>query len=296
MSGVRFGIHTDETLLHAAAYMDFQTYVRSLQSAGHGELALQVWDSVAEVVHFPPPDEAIVDVAGLPAMRRMPCLDATCERCHRGQGGFKFPWVGVWCRRAVLVSPGVRPDEAWRQWHEDEQHLTHHEIHQVASGKRLEDVFPPEMDAVLARTAIIPGCARRSLVFRAWREWQNDGQRWRDPRDGPSPSKPDARADLKIRAQASLRAWLHFTTENPRQFLPDICVGCGKACRRTCTSCIQSACVECENCAGPPICCGDFAMGESTRLDLPALDLHEDQGRLLRHLVARWAPMRPGSP
>ena len=35
---------------------------------------------------------------------------------------------------------------------------------------------------------------------------------------------------------------------------------------------------------------------ESTRLDLPALDLQEDQGRLLRHLVARWAPMRPDSP
>ena len=107
MSGVRFGVHTEETLLHAAAYMDFQTYVRSLLSAGHGDLALQVWTSVAEVVHFPPPDEEIVDVAGLPAMRRMPCLDATCERCRRGQGGFRFPWVGVWCRRAVLVRPGI---------------------------------------------------------------------------------------------------------------------------------------------------------------------------------------------
>ena len=236
MSGVRFGVHTEETLLHAAAYMDFQTYVRSLLSAGHGDLALQVWTSVAEVVHFPPPDEEIVDVAGLPAMRRMPCLDATCERCRRGQGGFRFPWVGVWCRRAVLVRPGIMPDEAWRQWHEDEQHLTHHEVHQVASGK--EDVFPPEMDAVLARTSLLPGCARRGVVFSAWRDWQTDGQRWGDPRDGPSPSKPEARSDIRIRAQASLRAWLFSSTENPQQFLPDRCVGCGKACRRTCTSCI----------------------------------------------------------
>lgn len=95
MSGVRFGVHSDGNLLHTAAYLDFQTCVRSLQDAGRGELAFQVWDSVAEVCHFPIPDEATLDLPGLPPMRRMPCLNPACDRCRRGQGGFKFPWVGV---------------------------------------------------------------------------------------------------------------------------------------------------------------------------------------------------------
>lgn len=293
MSGVRFGVHSDGNLLHTAAYLDFQTYVRSLQDAGRGELAFQVWDSVAEVCHFPIPDEATLDLPGLPPMRRMPCLNPACDRCRRGQGGFKFPWVGVWCRREVLVETGTTPMEAWNRWHHDEQHLSLQEVRDLASGWQLDELFPREMDTVLARTSVIPGCARRSTVFAAWRAWQLGEPRWIDPRHGPSPSKADARAEARIKAQSSLRAWLTFATENPSQYMPDCCLGCGKASRRACTGCIQCVCSECESCAGPPICCGPFMLGEVTRLDLPALDLQQDQGTLVRELVARWAPLLP---
>ncbi len=292
MSGVRHGVHTTAELLHTAAWLDFQAYVRSLQDAGRTELASEVWASVVEVVHLPAPDDPVLDLPGLPALKRMPCVEVDCDRCRRSRSGFRFPWVGVWCRRAVLVDTPISPTEAWDRWHNDDQHLTLLEVQQLASGLQMEDIYPVAMDTVLSRTSVIPGCARRSSVFWAWRQWQQGNLRWVDPRDGPSPSKSDARAYPRSRAQASIRAWLYFSTENPTQYMPDICVGCGKASRRCCTGCIRCACVDCETCAGPPICCGEFAMGETARIDLPALELQEDQGRLARHLVARWAPLR----
>ena len=53
------------------------------------------------------------DVAEMPPSVKMPCCDPTCARCSEHRGGFKFPWIGQWSSRGVVIPAHVAPDAAW---------------------------------------------------------------------------------------------------------------------------------------------------------------------------------------
>ena len=43
---------------------------------------------------------------------KMPCCVENCQRCAAHFGGFKFPWLGLWNSRGVVLPPDVAPNEA----------------------------------------------------------------------------------------------------------------------------------------------------------------------------------------
>ena len=51
----------------------------------------------------------VVDSGEIPHLQFAPCIDARCARCDGSLGGFKFPFIGTWCRRAVLVQEAASP-------------------------------------------------------------------------------------------------------------------------------------------------------------------------------------------
>lgn len=67
--GVTTAVHTDALILHSAAAVDFIGCVRELLDGGHHDDAAALWDSVAEVVHFPIPERPVKEFASLPPMR-----------------------------------------------------------------------------------------------------------------------------------------------------------------------------------------------------------------------------------
>ena len=48
-----------------------------------------------------------------PSLVKMPCCTGDCQRCAAHLGGFKFPWLGLWSSRGVIIPPDVQPGDAW---------------------------------------------------------------------------------------------------------------------------------------------------------------------------------------
>ena len=117
--GVDFAVHTDRPILSTGAYLDFKRHVGNLLEQGkHGE-ARMLWLSAVEVLHAPfvQAPLPLVDSGEIPHLQFAPCIDAQCARCDGSLGGFKFPFIGTWCRRAVLVQEGASAEEAWAAYH-----------------------------------------------------------------------------------------------------------------------------------------------------------------------------------
>ena len=111
--GVDLAVHTDRPLLSAGAYLDFKRHVGTLLEQGnHGQARL--WLSAVEVLHAPfmQTPLPVVDSGEIPHLQFAPCTDDQCARCDLSLGGFKFPFIGTWCRRAVLAQEGVSAEEA----------------------------------------------------------------------------------------------------------------------------------------------------------------------------------------
>ena len=98
-------LHTRDPILHAAARIDFELHVRSLLRTGRRNEAEALWDSVVEVQHQPAPQNVLLHGNPLRPMATMPCTTRGCERCTNRAGGFRFPWIGIWCKTGVLVQP-----------------------------------------------------------------------------------------------------------------------------------------------------------------------------------------------
>ena len=123
--GIHKAMHTSAKILHPGAWLDFASYMNSLIAQGRVLDARSLWGSVFEVMHMGvDPCIVTLDVGRpgmLPPIRRVPCTATNCERCQTGRGGFQFPFVGCWMRRAVVVQDGiVSPQAAWEVFHAGE--------------------------------------------------------------------------------------------------------------------------------------------------------------------------------
>ena len=139
-------VHTDRPILSTGAYLDFKRHVGNLlQQGNHGQARL-LWLSAVEVLHAPfvQTPLPVADSGEIPHLQFAPCIDAHCARCDGSLGGFKFPFIGTWCRRAVLVQGGASAAEAWAAYHGcyEEDCLSEAMVAEAGSGLRAQDIIP----------------------------------------------------------------------------------------------------------------------------------------------------------
>ena len=238
-------VHTTDCILHPAARIDFEQHVRLLWEAGRKDEAETLWNSVVEVQHQPAPRAPILHGTDLPAMAAVPCTEPECERCANRRGGFRFPWIGIWCKNGVLVRHGVPPQTAWTHWSQSTGHLDLLQLQMHGSGLSRANLVPETWIKVVARASLKPGCATHEEVLVRWRDWQLGSETWMDPMTFlRRPSREEALMNVHRKAQ---RALLDWQASDPAYCLPCSCRSCGQATRNICHYCLVGVCQECDN-------------------------------------------------
>ena len=287
--GVTAAVHSDAQLLTPAAAVDLIGEVRSLLEQGRHADAAALWASVAEVVHLPIPELQVKEFAELPPVRRIPCCVVDCQRCSERRGGYRFPWLGQWCRWHVVVRPGASPLEAWDALAEDGTKMDIARVEMFASGYSLGDLMPKEWDALLAKAVDAPGCATQHSIYMAFRTWQLGHDLWRDPRTSTA-SRTEAIRSPEGRAQRALAGWLQFLVAEPDFHLPASCFTCGSLTRQMCTGCLVSFCHTCTEARIDPMCCEEARCAGDIRLDMPPLRHGERTGHIIQQLIRQYGP------
>ena len=281
-------VHTKDPILHAAARLDFDLHVRSLLMWGRRMEAEALWDSVFEVQHQPAPCAPILEGTGLRPMATIPCTERDCERCTNNAGGFRFPWIGIWCKTGVLVRPGIDRQTAWTDWSQSTGHLDALQVQIHGSGLSRSEVLPAAWAKVVARASLKPGCATHKEVLMQWREWQLGSEIWIDPlKDQRRPSREEALINQRLQAQRALQDWL---TSDPTHCLPCSCQSCGKATRDICRFCLVGVCRECDANTRhnlPVACCLEMAGSDHQRYSAPIFRADDTDLDVFRDVVLR---------
>ena len=194
--GVDFAVHTDRPILSTGAYLDFKRHVGNLLEQGkHGE-ARMLWLSAVEVLHAPfvQAPLPLVDSGEIPHLQFAPCIDAQCARCDGSLGDFKFPFIGTWCRRAVLVQEGASAEEAWAAYHGcyEEDRLSEAMVAEAGSGLRAQDIIP-YVSAIAGRVESGDFVSFRGFMG-TWRRWSLGARRWTAQGDKSQKEPPSGRA------------------------------------------------------------------------------------------------------
>ena len=160
---------TEEPTLATAAWLDFKAHILRLLEAGHLGLARELWESVVEIDHHPALPLSALSIEGLPPIKRMPCLVQPCTRCSTKRGGFKFPWIGLWTKRAVLVRADRPPSEAWRRYSECGAQLSFDEVRRASLRVSAAELAPQHVVDLTAAVASEQSPLEISDFFLAWR-------------------------------------------------------------------------------------------------------------------------------
>eukprot|EP00435_Cladocopium_sp_Y103_P072503 s50_g40.t1 len=113
-----------------------------------------------------------IEIQGLPQLCRAPCTLPNCVRCDRQLGGFKFPWLGTWNSRGVIVPPGVQPDEAWRRYYENQEPMDLIMVNMYCGATTAKDVVPQYLYELQLRISSgQTGQFGMGEFFAAWRDW-----------------------------------------------------------------------------------------------------------------------------
>ena len=123
LPGIDIPIATEAKILHAAAFLEFKHHVERLLRERHDTAAYTCWMHAVEVGHSPFVLPTTTEVQVLPPLPKMPCCQPECQRCAAHSGGFKFPWLGLWNSRGVIIPPDVAPDEAWEYYYNHSERM-----------------------------------------------------------------------------------------------------------------------------------------------------------------------------
>ena len=240
--GIDIAIHTNEALLSTGAWMDFASHVRKLSFMGKHDEARRLWDSVFEVVHLGiDPSTPVLQQLDMPPIRRVPCCCSNCERCSHGRGGFKFPFIGVWTRRAVFPRDGATVAATWDRYHATpDETMDLLALNMLASGSCVEDFAPPHMDRLVARMGRGEDGVSLDYVFAQWRFWCLGTGLWREP----AFFMPDEQS-TRCEAGRFLRLLLG-ANEAQLPWIPPICVACSWPRFSECPGCGTHWCDECR--------------------------------------------------
>ena len=241
--GVHVAIHSSARVLSAAAWLDFAEHVRKLVDQGLVLEARTLWDSVFEVIHEGcDPEMAVLEVAYLPCIRRIPCSATPCTRCEQGRGGFVFPWVGIWTRRAVLAFEGETPQQVWARYHATpDERCDLLACAMVASGRSLEDFVPLHFDRLVSRIRLGRDGWGYGQLFAAWRAWQHGHELFQEPWSLAAVDDTNERAVAGTCIRLLLGA-----AEAELEWIPGPCCFCGLPRWTRCPRCDRWWCDDCR--------------------------------------------------
>ena len=199
--------------------------------------------------YLPPPK-----LLCLPPLPKMPCCNPDCQRCAAHSGGFKFPWIGLWNTRGVVIPPDVAPSEAWDYYYRHNERMDLILLSAYSSQVTAEELVPQDLYALQLRcSAGDAGALGRGEFFAAWREWAlcfpdlGTLPPFMDPRLFPRAPRGRPWASLGAagsKAHRALRGWLE-AQEAGHLELGSACIGCGDPTWRRCWACCVGLCAEC---------------------------------------------------
>lgn len=243
--GVHVALHTRAEILHTAAWMDFSNYVRWLLRAGRAAEARILWESVVEVIHNGTnPNVEILGIPELPGVCRVPCMESPCRRCDTRRGGFRFPFVGIWTKTAVLARAGDTATAVWERYHAGAETFELLALQRVASGVTRVQLIPDHVHGVLGRLTLCRDGITMQEFFELWREWQRGSCTWAEPWTGCGGVV--GANDDRGRAGAAVRCILG-AVEAEVEWIPGPCRLCWIP---TFTSCPTCGGAVCEGCRG----------------------------------------------
>ena len=107
-----------------------------------------------------------------PPMSKMPCCVDDCKRCAAHVGGFKFPWLGLWNSRGVVLPDDVAPTDAWDYYYQHQDPMDLLLVAAYTSFKGAADVVPQDVYGLQLRcTAGDAGQLGMGEMFDQWRTW-----------------------------------------------------------------------------------------------------------------------------
>ena len=254
LPGIDIPVSTEANILHAAAYLEFKQHVERLVGDRHDTAAYTCWMHAVEVGHSPFVLPTTTEVAVLPPLPKMPCCKPDCQRCAAHSGGFKFPWIGLWNTRGVVIPPDVAPSEAWDYYYRHNERMDLILLSAYSSQVTAEELVPQDLYALQLRcSAGDAGALGRGEFFAAWREWAlcfpdlGTLPPFMDPRLFPRAPRGRPWASLGAagsKAHRALRGWLE-AQEAGHLELGSACIGCGDPTWRRCWACCVGLCAEC---------------------------------------------------
>ena len=153
--GVRPALHSNEALLSAGAWMDFNQHIHELCLCGRWFQARTLWLSVLKLCTWAWIPQHLWSNP-LISFRYVGCPAASHLVCEN-EG---IPSIGIWTRRAVLSRRGATPAETWNLAQTDHAHMH-------SSGLEVRDC----MDGVSL-----------DYMFSQWRLWRLGHATWDEPR------------------------------------------------------------------------------------------------------------------
>jgi hypothetical protein len=172
LPGIDIPAATEAKILRAAAFLEFKQHVERLARAGSNLQAYTCWMHGVGVCHSPYVLATGTDSDLFPPLPKMPCCVNVCQRCAAHLGGFKFPWLGLWNSRGVVLPPDVAPNEAWDYYYRHQDRMDLLLVAAYTNFKVASDVVPQELYALQLRcTAGDAGQLGLGEVFDQWHTW-----------------------------------------------------------------------------------------------------------------------------
>ena len=171
LPGIDISAATEANILHAAAFIEFKQHVERLAREGSDLAAYTCWTHGVESCHSPYVMATGTDSDLFPPLPKMPCCVEHCNRCAAHFGGFKFPWLGLWNSRGVILSPDVAPNEAWDYFYRHQERM---DLLLVAytNFTTAPNLVPQELYGLQLRcSAGDAGQLGVGEVFDQWRTW-----------------------------------------------------------------------------------------------------------------------------
>ena len=121
-------------------------FLAAMWSRGEREQFWAFWVLCPLLEHLPTPLVPISDITigDGPYQCAVSCAPRRGARCEAGRGGYQFPFLGPWTRKAVLVPPGMGPQKAGQRYFRDHSILDSEGQRAASSAVHLQDLFPPE--------------------------------------------------------------------------------------------------------------------------------------------------------
>ena len=169
--GIDVPVATEAEILHAAAFLEFKQYAEGLVDRGLRTAGYTCWMHAVEIRHSP---FVTSESECFPPLFKMPCCAANCDRCAAHLGGFKFPWLGLWSSKGVIVPPGLSVAAGWAHYyaHRDEK-LDLILLAAYSTGVEPEEMVPQDLYALQLRAATgQAGQLGLGELLSEWSIWQ----------------------------------------------------------------------------------------------------------------------------